>query len=105
MRAILLLAAAVLAGCGGRVAEPVAMNTAIDDRLSCTHLAAEERSNQSRLNELVGEGDQKVLNNIGMLLVSPIFLDLSDTLKVESEALLARNQRLSELKLARGCRH
>ncbi len=43
------------------------------------------------------------MNNIGLMLVSPLFLDLSDSIKVETEALLTRNRRLGALAQRKDC--
>lgn len=93
----------LLTGCGGRVAQPVQLTRDIDPSLTCDHLKAEYDNNLKRRVELTGESADKVGNNIGILLVSPLFLDLSDTQKVEVKALLARNERLQQLAAKRQC--
>lgn len=93
----------LLTGCGGRVAQPVQLVRDIDSSLTCDHLKAEYDNNLKRRVELTGESADKVGNNIGMLLVSPLFLDLSDTQKVEVKALLARNERLQQLATTKSC--
>lgn len=100
---LFLVAAIVLAGCGGRVARPVALEQALDAKLSCDHLAGEYANNKKRLAELVDERAFSDKNNVGLLVTSPLFIDLSDTQKKEALALRARNQRLDELMREKGC--
>ena len=102
-RLIVALGCLMLMGCGGRVAQPVQLTRNIDPSLTCDHLKAEYDNNLRRRVELTGESTDKVGNNIGMLLVSPLFLDLSDTQKVEVKALTARNGRLEELARGKQC--
>ena len=97
------IAAMMLCGCGGRVAMPVPLTRDVDPQLSCDHLQAEYDNNVRRSLELAGESSAKVGDNLGLLLVSPLFLDLSDTQKVELKALVDRNERLKSLAAARGC--
>lgn len=104
MRALALLCALFLASCGGRVANPVALERSFDDALTCTHLAGEHENNFKRLSELTGESKDKVRDNFGLLISSPLFLDFSNTQKEEVAAILARNERLSELMKVKGCR-
>lgn len=100
---LLVSASAALAGCGGRVSEPVLVERAIDGRLTCAHLAAELSNNQKRLAELDKEKSDSQRNNAGLLLVGPLFLDTQDNFKEESAALTARNERLKALMGERGC--
>lgn len=102
-RLTIALSFLMLAGCGGRVAQPVQLTRAVDPSLTCDHLKAEYDNNLKRRVELTGESADKVGNNIGILLISPLFLDLSDTQKIEVKALLARNGRLEELARGRQC--
>lgn len=91
------------AGCGGRAAHPVVLDQPFDARLSCAHLAGELSNNEKRLDELQGERDGKPAYNAGMLVVSPLMLDLSDTQREEAKALVARNERLSALMAEKSC--
>ena len=97
------IAAVTLCGCGGRAAMPVSVVRDIDPQLTCDHLQAEYDNNARRGVELSGESAEKVGDNLGLLLVSPLFLDLSDTQKVELKALVDRNERLKTLAAAKGC--
>ena len=91
------------AACGGRVAQPVTIRNAFDERLSCAHLRGEIDNNNKRLEELVGERSEAVASNFGYLVTSPLFLDLSTTRKREAEALTHRNERLAALMTDKGC--
>jgi len=102
-RLTVALGCLMLAGCGGRVAQPIQLTRDIDPSLTCDHLKAEYDNNLKRRVELTGESADKVGNNIGILLVSPLFLDMSDTQKVEVKALLARNGHLEELARGKQC--
>ena len=92
-----------LAACGGREARPVAQATALDDRFSCAHLSAEYDINRTRAADLANERGEQIRNNLGMLIVAPLFLDLSGAERREIEALAARNERLVQLSAAKGC--
>ena len=102
---ITLTACFLMAACGGRVAQPVMLQTSLDENLSCTHLSGEYDNNTKRLVELVGEREGKAAKNIGTaLFVNPIFLDLSQSQKQEVAALDARNERLIMLGSLRECK-
>jgi len=103
MRFSIALLSLVLASCGGRVANPVALESGFDDRLSCAHLSGEYENNIKRLTELTGEGEDRFTNNAGLLISNPLFLDFSGTLKREAEAILARNDRLLTLMAEKEC--
>lgn len=103
MRILILVSAMILAGCGGRVANPIALNKSFDGELSCAHLAGELDVNAKRLVELTGESKDKPIHNLGMMLSSPLFHDLSPTQKNEAAALVARNDRLNALAKNKAC--
>lgn len=92
-----------LSACGGRVAKPVPLETSLDARLTCAHHAGEYENNIKRLEELTGESREAFTNNLGFLLVSPLFLDFSSTRRDETEAIIARNQRLEALMAEKDC--
>jgi len=92
-----------LSACGGRVAQPVGTVTNLDTRLSCSHLSGEYNNHDKRLVELVGEERNRGRDNLGILLASPLFLDLSTTLKDEVEAINLRQDKLIELMKVKGC--
>ena len=97
------LAMLVLCSCGGRVANPTPLERSFDAELSCAHLSGEYENNIKRLSELTGESKDKIRDNMGMLLASPLFLDFSQTQKKETQALLARNERLQALMADKTC--
>lgn len=86
-----------IVGCGGRMAQPVAVTTPIDAQLSCDHLRAEHRVNLARIADLVGERQNSQTNNVGIFVINPLFLDLSQSERREIEALEARNQVIDRL--------
>jgi len=92
-----------LTACGGRVANLTPATTALDSKLSCSHLFGEYENNNKRLVELTGERGDKPLHNVGMLLVSPLFLNLSSTEKEEAESIYLRQQNLEGLLQAKTC--
>lgn len=103
MRIVVVFSVLMLAACGGRVARPVAETKDFDHLLSCGHIRAEFQVNHNKLTALTGEREEKIEYNLGIVLLSPFFLDTSDTLKKEAEAAYARNARLVELNDEKGC--
>lgn len=100
----LVLAAGLLAGCGGRVARPVEAMTPLDGRLTCTHIVEEIRVNNARAADLAGEKDAQSGNNAGLILVAPMFINLDNTEGREVQALHARNQVLADLASKKACK-
>ena len=93
-----------LSACGGRVANLTPATTALDSKLSCSHLFGEYENNNKRLVELTGERGDKPLHNVGTLLfVSPLFLNLSSAEKEEAESIYLRQQNLEGLLQAKTC--
>jgi hypothetical protein len=86
-----------LAACGGRVSNPVAATTAYDGKLSCDHLRAERRVNEARIADLEKEKSNAEGNSVGMLLVSPLFVDFSHSEGKEIDAFRERNKVLDGL--------
>jgi hypothetical protein len=99
---LFLLPFLCLAGCGGRVAHPVAATNDYDDRLSCDHLRAERGVNDSKLADLTQERKNAETNNVGQALAGPLFIDLSSSERTEADALVKRNAVLDQL-IARKC--
>lgn len=95
--------ALLVSACGGRVSEAVSVERDTDSMLSCEHLLAEFRINAGRVPELNSERSQQSGNNVGLLLVAPLFMDFSDTEKKEIEALKNRNSRLLVLLEEKSC--
>ncbi len=81
----------------------MALSNDFDAQLSCDHLAAERTANRRRVADLTHEKDQKPGYNIGILLLSPLFLDFSNSVRTELKAIAARDQRLDELERAHAC--
>lgn len=93
----------IFAACGGRKAAPVEVVRSSDAQLTCEHIAAERRVNTSRVADLTGESEFSGRNNLGLLIASPLFLDLSDTVQVEVKAIEERNEQLDTLSNAKDC--
>ncbi|MEM9046050.1 MAG: hypothetical protein AAGC81_15285 [Pseudomonadota bacterium] len=98
-----LSAVVVLVGCGGRQANPVAQQRAIDAQLTCAHLSGERSFNMARIEDLLGELEASDQNNFALLVTSPLFIDLSDSEQTEIEALHSRNEELDRLLVAKNC--
>ena len=98
-----LMLAALVGGCGARKAEPVQTTRATDKILSCSHLDAEHQVNTRRMAHLITEKGAQEANNVGFLLLSPLFLDLSNVEQQEIRALQDRNHQLGLLMGARKC--
>lgn len=92
-----------LSACGGRVANIIEADNILDSKFSCTHLKGEFENHDKRLVELLGERDDKGMHNFGMLITSPLFLDLSTAQKDEAESIAKRQERLTELMSTRAC--
>lgn len=99
----LLALVLALGGCGGRVARPVEVVRPYDDNLTCVHVVQELQSNSDRIADLRGEMKAQNDNNAGLLIVSPLFLNVNDSEDKEVEALVARNQRLVVLAQEGSC--
>tara|TARA_R110000824_G_scaffold93892_1_gene226981 strand:+ start:416 stop:766 length:351 start_codon:yes stop_codon:yes gene_type:complete len=98
-----VMAASLLAGCGGRVARPVEAHTPLDEKLTCAHISAEIKVNNSRTMDLSAEKGMQAGNNAGLILVAPLFINLNDTEGQEIQALQARNQVLVDLGKRKNC--
>jgi len=66
-------------------------------------MAAEQKVNLERAQDLSREETAQEGNNIGIMIFSPIFLDLSPTEKNEIKALNDRNQHLDALMAEKRC--
>ncbi len=89
--------------CGARKATPVETSRSTDAILTCDHLTAEHHVNTRRMAHLLTEKGAQEANNVGFLLFSPLFLDLSNTEQQEIRALQDRNQHLGLLMTSRRC--
>lgn len=84
------------------MARPVSATNDYDDLLTCDHLRAEHGVNDSKLADLTKERKSDNANNVGMLLVGPLFMDLSSSERTEAQALVKRNAVLDQL-IAKKC--
>lgn len=112
LRAALLISigATLVSGCGGRQANPVDEQTALDTRMGCEHIRGEYSVNQARIAELSQESGRGNDTNAALVaavavggVANLMFLDLSDTMRRETDALQRRNQRLQGLASERSC--
>lgn len=93
----------IVSGCGARKAAPVKTTRTTDSILTCDHLIAEHHVNTRRMAHLLTEKGAQEANNVGFLLFSPLFLDLSNTEQQEIRALHDRNGHLGLLMSTRKC--
>lgn len=97
-----------IAGCAGRASNPVNVTNTFDSKLSCQHLLGEFENNGKRLAELRGESSNKVSYNLGYMALNPLagvfLLDLSDTQKVEAQAIYDRSVMLVDLMKKKSCK-
>ena len=101
----------VVAGCGGRPANPTATNSALDARLNCAHLAAEKEANLRRLEDLDDERDANRVRSLtrlpGALIGNPlsaiVLADPSIAIYQEEAALEKRNARIDALIAEKTC--
>jgi len=99
----IIIAALGLASCGARTANLTPLTTSLDSKLSCTHLNGEYQNLDKRIIELTDERDSRRINNVGLLLSSPLFLDLSGTEKKEATSIVERQEQLRVLMQSRSC--
>ena len=102
--------AAMLAGCNGRPAAPVAMNQPGDPDKSCNDLLKEINYNQYLEARLVRESNHMQANNADYLAGDTFFMPLWATRydpltaqKTELKALQDRNANLTKLAVDKGC--
>lgn len=93
----------ILVACGGRVANPITEKNTWDSQLSCSHLNGEYQNHDKRLAELTGERKDKPIHNVGMLLSSPLFLDLSKAQQQEATAIYKRQAHIKTIMNSKGC--
>lgn len=106
---VVVAAAAVLAGCAGRSAQPVAVVQAHDRFMDCPAIMAEVEANNVRVQKLAEEKGMKVAQNVaaGVAgLVVPILwfgMDFQGTADTEINALQSRQQYLAVLAEQKRC--
>jgi hypothetical protein len=105
-----LAVAAMLAGCNGRPAAPVAMNQPGDPDKSCNDLLKEINYNQYLEARVVRESNHMMANNADYLagdtFFMPLFATRYDPLtaqKTELKALQDRNSNLTKLAVDKDC--
>ncbi|MCI4664201.1 MAG: hypothetical protein MRY74_05720 [Neomegalonema sp.] len=115
MRSIggLVAVAAIVAtaGCGGRAAAPVSLETALDAKLDCSQIAAERAFNAKRIEDLEDERNRNRVRSLsrvpGALIGNPLsaiaLADLSVAIYREIAALRARDKRLIALEKEKSC--
>lgn len=103
MLVIILPSLLLINACGGRIARPVDEINSVDYLLSCDHLVSEYEVNLEKIEDITGERLDKTDDNIGWILVMPLFLDLSGSEEKEVEALVTRNRRLVDLAQEKNC--
>jgi len=108
--AVLGLCALAVAGCAGREAHPVAIMQDYDKALTCDQIRAEIHANETKAQELAGEGESArtanvVVGTVGVLLFWPALfaLNLSDAERQEMTALSERNTHLTTMADMHGC--
>ena len=105
-----LAVAAMLAGCNGRPAAPVALNQPSDPDKSCNDLFKEINYNQYLEARLVRESNHMMANNADYLAADTFFMPLFATRydplksqKTELKALQDRNANLTKLAVDKDC--
>lgn len=105
---VFVMAAAMVVGCGGRSANPIASYQPGDEQRSCTGLQAEIASNEQEIIKLLpyedATGKNVALGVTGFFLIVPLFfMDFKDAEELEIRAYRQRNQRLREIAYNNGC--
>ena len=102
--------AAMLAGCNGRPAAPVALNQPGDTDKSCNDLLKEINYNQYLEARLVRESNHMMANNADYIAGDSFFMPLFatrydplDAQKTELKALQDRNANLTKLAVDKDC--
>ncbi len=103
-----VMIAAMLVGCGGRSANPVASYQMGDEQRSCTGLQSEIASNEQEIIKLLpyedATGKNVALGVTGFFFIVPLFfMDFKDAEELEIRAYRQRNQRLREIAYNNGC--
>lgn len=103
-------AAALLAGCGGRTANPVSVVQPTDAVANCDILAAEIHANNRRMQSLADQKSNTTGKNVALAVVGVVLfwpalfaMDLSDSERVEIQALQDRNAHLATLGATKRC--
>lgn len=109
-RSIVTMAAlALIAGCAGRTADPIAVRQHGDNELSCHDIEGEMMSIDRKVRELVPEVDSKTPTNValgvtGAIFIVPLFfMDFSGAEQAEINAYKERYEALATLEHRKGC--
>lgn len=112
MRALLILAALVLAACQTRAANPVRLSQPHDRNLDCRSIATIQTANRREAARLAKLDEGVAIGNAIAVTISKTALffwpavmgvDLSDAEEIEVRALRDRNIRLAEIGRNNGC--
>jgi hypothetical protein len=99
-----------LANCAARQVTPVAMTQPTDDRLTCSGIDQEMKTNQAAAAELLQKNNEVDQANAAKVVASVVLsgwiaftVDLSNEEKIKMRALADRNEALALLKTKKGC--
>lgn len=98
----------VLAGCGGRAANPVMVSQYGDQRKSCEALQVEMSQNQQEISRMLPEtektGTNTFLGVAGLFLIVPwFFMDFSESEQIEVNAYRQRYNHLGLVAMDKKC--
>lgn len=109
-RSVITIAAlALVTGCAGRTANPVAVKQYGDNELSCQEIEEEMISIDQKVRALVPEVDQKTPTNValgvtGAIFIVPLFfMDFSGAEQAEINAYRERFEFLASLERRKNC--
>jgi hypothetical protein len=94
---------ALVAGCAGRDAQPIAVVQPQDAQSDCSMISAEIQANNAKVQQLADEKGLKVAQNVGAgiigLVIWPVWfgMDFKDAAGTDAAALQARQQYLAGL--------
>ena len=105
---VLLMCSIILAGCGGRVGNPVRIHQVGDEQKVCSQLKSEMFMIEEEIALLVPKSDKTgkniALGATGIIFIIPLFfMDLKQGEKVELEAYQKRYNYLHRLYLEKDC--
>src|SRR5437868_13050287 len=107
--ALIVIAAATLAGCAGRAPQPVAVVQAQDHFMDCPAIQAEVMANNAKVQQLASESGAKVAQNVAAgvagVFIWPLWfaMDFQGATDKEASALSSRQQYLGTLAGQRAC--
>lgn len=108
LASIALACALILAGCGGRAANPIMINQFGDANKSCPALELEMSQIQESIQKLVPKtekaGKNTALGVTGFFFIVPLFfMDLSQAEQIEIDAFRQRYNSLAVIATDKGC--